>query len=112
MAKDWDYAKMAQEASASGGPEAWIETIKRSAYNSGASDMKNRLVVPLMLAGVGIGSIGVVGYQKIHKWISEKRNEKLLTEKEAAEAEEFLKKELEDVLEEYKNSEDTQEGEE
>lgn len=107
MAEDWDYAKMAKEASLGGGPDVWIDTIKKNSYNSGASDMKNRLVVPLLLAGVGIGSIGVVGYQKICKWISDKKEEKLLTEKEAAEAETFLKQELDDAIEELKNFEES-----
>ena len=94
MTKDWPYAKMAQEAASAGGPEQWLELIKKTAYEAGASDMKNALIVPLLAAGVGLGALGVVGYQSIHKWIVEKKQESLITEQEAAEAEEYLKKEL------------------
>ena len=92
------------EANKAGGPDVWIDAIKKDAYNSGASDMKNTLVVPLLMAGVGIGSLGVIGYQKIKKWISDKKEEKLLTEAEAAQAEEFLKKELEEAVEELEDN--------
>ena len=61
--------------------------------------MKNTLVVPLLLTGIGIGTVGVIGYQKIRKWISDKKEEKLLTENEAIQAEKFLKKELEEAIE-------------
>ena len=100
MSKDWDYAKMAKKAANAGGPEVWLSTIKKAEYNRGASDMKNTLVVPLISIGIGIGTIGVIGYQKIKKWISDKKEEKLLTEKEAMQAEKFLKKELDDAIEE------------
>ena len=66
--------------------------------------MKNTLVVPLLLAGVGIGSLGVIGYQKIKKWIADKKEEKLLTETEADQAEEFLKKEFEEAIEELEDN--------
>ena len=78
MAKDWDYAKMSQQAAAVGGPDIWIETIKNTAYSSGASDMKKKLVAPLLVAGVGLGSVGVVGYQKICKCLYSRKKEKLL----------------------------------
>lgn len=29
MAKDWDYARLSQEAKAGGGPDEWIATIKK-----------------------------------------------------------------------------------
>ena len=94
------YQDIVVEANKAGGPDVWIEAIKTNAYNNGASDMKNTLVMPVLLAGVGIGSLGVIGYQKIKKWISDKKEEKLLTKTEATQAEEFLKKELEDAIEE------------
>ena len=90
------YQDIVVEANKFGGPDAWLDTIKKAAYNKGASDMKNTLVVPILLTGVGLGTAGVIGYQKIKKWISDKKEEKMLTEKEAEQAEEFLKKELED----------------
>lgn len=98
MAKDWDYALMVQDASAAGGPDAWIKTIKENAYNRGSSDMKSKLVMPLLLTGMGLGSVGVIGYQKIKKWIFSKKAANLLTEKEALQAEAFLKKELDEAM--------------
>lgn len=103
MSKDWPYAKMAQDAANAGGPDQWLEVIKQTAYDAGASDMKNTLVAPLLLIGVGIGTVGVIGYQKIKKWVSEKKEEKMLTEQETAQAEKFLKKELEDAVEELED---------
>lgn len=100
MAANWSYAQMSQEAAAAGGPDAWLGIIKKAAYNSGASDMKNKLVLPLLIAGVGIGALGTVGYQKISKWITEKKAERRITEQEAVEAEAFLKKELDAAIEE------------
>ena len=62
--------------------------------------MKNTLVAPLLAAGVGIGMVGTIVYKKITKWISDKKKEKLLTEKEAQEAEKYLKQELDTAIEE------------
>lgn len=44
MAKNWDYAQMAKKASEAGGPDAWINSIKKAAYSSGVSDTKNKLL--------------------------------------------------------------------
>lgn len=52
MSKDWSYAKMAQDAANAGGPDKWLEVIKKAAYDAGASDMKNALVLPLLAAGM------------------------------------------------------------
>ena len=98
------YQDIVVEANKAGGPDVWIDAIKKAAYENGASDMKNILIVPLLLAGAGIGSLGVIGYQKIKKWISDKKEEKMLTEAEATQAEEFLKKELEDAIDELEVS--------
>ena len=101
------YQDIVVEANKAGGPDVWLDAIKKAAYSRGASDMKNTLVAPLLLTGVGIGTVGVIGYQKIKKWISEKKEEKILTEKEAAQAEIFLKKELEDTVEELEDDKET-----
>lgn len=100
MSKDWPYAKMAQDAANAGGPDKWLDVIKKAAYDAGASDMKNTLVLPLLSAGVGIGAVCVIGGQKIHKWVVKKKQERLITEQEAAEAEEYLKKELSKAIDE------------
>ena len=101
------YQDIVVEANKYGGPDPWLETIKKEAYNRGASDMKNMLVVPILLTGVGLGTAGVISYQKIKKWISDKKEEKMLTEKEAEQAEKFLKKELEDAIEELEDNQKT-----
>lgn len=103
MAKDWEYAQMAKTASEAGGPDAWIETIKDAAYNNGASDMKNKLSLPLLLTGIGLGTAGVIGYQKIKNWIVERKAKKLITKQEAIKAETLLKKELEAPIEELES---------
>lgn len=98
MSRDWDYAKMVKEASAAGGPVDWINTIKEANYNKGASDMKEKLVIPLLVAGVGIGSIGTVGYQRISKWISDKKAKKVLAEKEVVQVEKRFIEELDSSI--------------
>ena len=102
------YQDIVVEANKAGGPNVWLETIKKAAYNRGASDMKNTLIAPLLLTGIGVGTVGVIGYQKIKKWISDKKEEKLLTETEAVQAEEFLKKELAEAIEELEENEKTE----
>ena len=87
MAKDWDYARLSQEAKAGGGPY------------KGAADMKNQLVIPLLLTGVTLGSLATIGYQKNTKWISSKMQDKIITEQEAEKVEEYLKKELDYTIE-------------
>ena len=104
MSKDWPYAKMAQDAVNAGGPDKWLEVIKKAAYDAGASDMKNALVIPLLAAGVGLGTVCVIGGQKIHKWILEKKQERLITEQEAADAEKYLKKELSEAIDEIQTN--------
>lgn len=104
MSKDWPYAKMAQNAANAGGPDKWLEVIKKAAYDAGAADMKNALVLPLLAAGVGIGAVCVIGGQKIHKWVVEKKQERLITEQEAADAEEYLKKELSEAIDELQTN--------
>ena len=94
------YQDIVVEAHKAGGTDIWLDAIKKSAYNAGATDMKNKLVAPLLTAGVGIGIVGTIAYIKITNWISEKKKEKLLTEKEAQEAEKYLKKELDDAIQE------------
>lgn len=93
------YQDIVVEAHKAGGTDIWLDTIKKATYNAGATDMKNTLVAPLLAAGVGIGIVGTIAYKKITKWISDKKK-KLLTEKEAQEAEKYLKQELDTAIEE------------
>lgn len=100
MSKEWPYAKMVQDAANSGGPEKWLEVIKKASYDTGASDMKNALVFPLLAVGAGLGAVCAIGGQKIHKWITEKKKERLITAQEVSEAEEYLKNELKETANE------------
>lgn len=100
MSKDWDYAKLVEDVSKKGGVDNWINTIKMNAYNKGAADMKNSLVVPLLAAGVGIGIAGVLATQKIINWVRENKEKKVITDIEAKQAEKFLLKELEETIQE------------
>lgn len=106
MGKDWVYARIVKEMSENGGPDAWLDIVKKSEYDKGASDMKNKLVAPLIMAGIAIGVIGIIGCQEINRWIDEKKKSKLITEQEATLAEEYLKKELYTALEEVSKSEE------
>ena len=92
------YQDIVVEAHKAGGTDIWLDKIKKAAYN--ATDMKNTLVAPLLAADVGIGMVGTMVYKKITKWILDKNKEKLLTEKEAQEAEKYLKQELDTAIEE------------
>lgn len=94
MSKEWSYAKMSQEAAHAGGPEEWIETIKKDSYDSGALEMKNKLVIPLLVVGASLGAACIVGEQKLCRWITKKRKERLIVAQKAAKAEEYLKKEI------------------
>ena len=109
MSKDWEYAIMSKKFSDAGGPDKWVELIKKGAYDAGASDMKNKLVLPLLATGVGIGAVCVAGGQKIHKWIVEKKQERLITEQEAVNAEKYLKKELSEAVEELQTENEKEE---
>lgn len=102
------YQDIVEESHKAGGPDIWIGSIKKEAYTQGASDMKDNLVGPLLMIGIGIGSIGVISYQNIKKWVSKKREEKLLTKKEAEQAEKLLKKELDEAIEELDTSTNSQ----
>ncbi len=94
------YQDIVVDAHKSGGVDIWLNTIKNASYQSGASDMKHKLIAPLLLAGVGLGTACTIATQKIVKWLSESREKKLLSEKEALNAEIFLKQELSDAIEE------------
>jgi len=96
MAKDWDYALATQKMAAAGGPVAWIDTIKKAAYSNGASDMKKKITAPLLMIGVGAGTLGTLGVQKISRWVKLHggNGKAVLINQEAAIAEELLKKEL------------------
>ena len=98
MSKDWNYAKFTETASQNGGPERWIAAIKADSYNQGAADMKNSLVLPLLLAGVTIGVIGVKATEYIIHWVQEKKEKKIITEREAIKAEKYLLAELESSI--------------
>ena len=98
MAKDWNYAQMTHDAAACGGPDKWLTAIKKASYEQGASDMKNTLVLPLLLGGASIGALTVIGIQIICAWIAENKQKKLLSEQEAAKSEAYLKQELADAI--------------
>ena len=91
------YQDITVEAHKYGGPDAWLDTIKKAEYNRGATDMKNKIAAPMLLAGFGFFAVRIISCQKIKKWILNKREEKMLIQKESAQAEKFLKKELEDA---------------
>lgn len=97
------YQWMTTEANKYGGPEQWLSAIKSAAYKKGASDMKNTLVVPVLATGIGLGATGLLAVQKIHKWINDKKQEQLFSEQEAKIAEEYLKQDLQNALNEVES---------
>ena len=103
MSKDWPYATIVQEAANAGGPDAWLNTIKKAAYDNGASAMKNKLFLPLLTTGIGIGTVGTIALQKGVKWLNEKKDARLLVEQKVSEAEILLKQELTNELSELEN---------
>lgn len=91
MAKDWEYAKLSHVVSEAGGVEQWLEEIKSNAYSKGQSDMKEKLVIPVLVIGMGMGAITVTGYQKIKKWVLNMQEQKFLAEQKAVDAEELIR---------------------
>lgn len=89
------YQNIVVDAHKAGGPDKWLEIIKKSSYKAGAADMKNSLIVPLLGLGIGIGVVGVLATQKIINWIRENKEQKVISEVEAKQAEKYLLEELE-----------------
>lgn len=95
MSKEWPYSKMSHAAAEAGGPELWIKMIQNNSYSKGASDMKKKLLVPLVVTGIiSVVSIGEKGYKRIKKVISTNEERKAIAEKEAEKAEMLLKEKL------------------
>ena len=104
MSKEWDYAKMSEIAAKNGGPKKWLEIIKSNSYSKGAADMKNSLILPLLGLGIGIGVAGVLATQKIINWVRENKEQKVISEVEAKQAEKYLLEELEKSMVECESS--------
>lgn len=94
------YQNIVVDAHKAGGPDKWLEIIKKSSYEAGAADMKNSLIVPLLGLGIGIGVAGTWATQKIINWVRENKEKKVITDMEAKQAEKFLLKELEETIQE------------
>jgi len=58
--------------------------------------MKKKITAPLLMIGVGAGTLGTLGVQKISRWVKLHggNGKAVLINQEAAIAEELLKKEL------------------
>lgn len=98
------YQNIVEEAHKAGGPDKWLEIVKKAAYDAGAADMKNSLIVPLLGLGIGIGVAGVLATQKIYNWIRENEEKKVISEVEAKKAEKYLLEELEKSMAECETS--------
>ncbi len=112
MAKNWDYAKMSEMASKHGGPEKWIEDIKRKSYADGVEDAKCKWLVPILFIGMGMGSICTVGGRKIKELVIAKKDKRKRIEQDAFWAEQKLKEELDGVVEGLREKEENNEQEE
>ena len=96
------YQDIIEEAFAAGGPDKLIDSIKKDSYDAGALDMKNKLIIPLLAAGVGIGVVGTIVYKKTKARLSDKKEKKIPSDKDAAKAEILLKQEITPAIEEIK----------
>lgn len=107
MSKEWIYARISQSMAEAGGPEKWLSAIKKAefakGYDKGTLDMKNKLVLPLIIAGAGIGVVSTLCAQSISKCVADKREEKMITILEAEEAEKYLKEELNEAIKSVEN---------
>lgn len=107
MAKDWEYARRSKEMAAAGGPELWLNGIKDAEYNRGVSDTERKFPVLFVLGCIAMHVVDTYVGPKLKKWLSEKKEEKLLIEQRAIEAEKNIKKELVAVSEKL-NGENTE----
>ena len=105
MGKDWPYAKMSHEASEAGGPEKWVEMIKHDAYENGAEDMQEKMMLWVYVAA-GVGALTTFLAQKVKNHIEKKKEEK---QKRADSAKEATEKIIEYMAEE-KEDDRTGEG--
>ena len=96
------YQDIVVEAHKAGGTDIWLDSIKKDAYNAGVADTKNALIVPLLATGAGIAIAGNIAYKKIAKCISDKKEKKILSRKEAIKAEKSLKQELDVAVAKFK----------
>lgn len=105
MAKDWPYALMSKEASKNGGPEEWLESVKRDSYNdgyeSGVESAVKECLVPTAIICTGIGVALTICVQNIFKRIKTRKWTRQIEKQDAAVAEELLKEELSNSLNEF-----------
>ena len=90
MGKGWGYAGLSRIAKKYGGPEKYVETIKKHSFQQGLQQGEDKLKTKMLVAFVG----GAVVYQipKVVKYCMYKVKE--ITNKEAKEAEEKLIEEI------------------
>lgn len=107
MSKYWNYAELSKLAKAAGGPDAFVEAIKRAGYLKGfaAALAKGRW------QGVLIGGVCVLGveaflYTLYYFLVKEdkKKSEMIEAEKDAEVAEEILINELEKFEDENRDT--------
>lgn len=105
MSKDWNYAKLSQEAKLAGGPEKLITKIKDYYFQEGITKGRkqmNPVIAITGLTGIGVGVAGLKLYEYIKN--KKKNDDDIITEEEVIEAEEQLLKEIQ----EYINDDDLQ----
>ena len=97
------YQELVVEAHEAGGPDAWVDSLKENSYKKGAMDTKDELAGPLLAGGAAAGAVigvfSIIAFQKIRKWIACRKENKLLLNQKIVQAEEHLKQELNDTIE-------------
>lgn len=94
MAEGWSYANLSRKAKENGGPEKYIETVKKHSFQEGAN-LRTDEQFSIALVGLA-GGILLCQIPKVIRYFKNKSKE--VTSEEAKEAEEKL-------IDEIKNAE-------
>lgn len=85
------YQKLVMDAYDAGGPDIWRNKLESIAYNAGAQDMKNKLLVPVLFVGICIGTAIPIAYSKMKNGIEKKKIESLYLQAEMPNAKTEIK---------------------
>ena len=94
MKRNWDYANLAKIAKRYGGPEKYLNTIKEASFSKGYGQAKTEdFRIQLILTAAGLVASGIAVYDG---WRVRKLTQQI-KDTEAAEAEQILLEELEEM---------------
>lgn len=110
MGKNWDYSELAHSAKLNGGPEKYIELIRKNSRRVGKLEGKAEGKTEVLIAegiAFGVGLLGYAGY-KAFTTIKDKhvRDAIKQQEEEVKEAEKKLISEMNEILTDESESSD------